>query len=125
MKFLHTMIRVANIEKSLKFYQEIIGLHLTKQKELSDATLYYLADDNNTCEVELTYNHQLPEGGYTHGDYFGHLAFGTDNMDEFSNTLKKHNLEYFREPFILSAVSSKIAFIKDPDGTIIEIIEKK
>ena len=125
MKFLHTMIRVADIEKSLKFYQEILELNLIRIKELQDATLYFLADENGCCEIELTHNHELPEGGYTNGTAFGHLAFETDNMDKFSEKLKSHDLEYDIPPFKLSEVGRTIAFINDPDGRAIEIIEKK
>jgi len=125
MKFLHTMIRVADIEKSLEFYQNILGLKLDRTKELPDATLYFLTDEAGCSEIELTYNHTLPEGGYELGNYFGHLAFQTDNMDKFSEILKQHGLAYFRPPFKITAVGSTIAFIKDPDGIQIEIIEKK
>lgn len=125
MNFLHTMVRVTDIEASLKFYQEIIGLKITRTKELKDATLYFLSDEKNCCEIELTYNHVLPEGGYTHGNHFGHFAFATGSLDKFTELLKEHNLDYFRPPFMLKEIGPKIAFIKDPDGLVIELIEKK
>ena len=125
MKFLHTMIRVGNIEKSLNFYEHVIGLHLSRTKELKDATLYFLTDDERCCEIELTYNHVLPEGGYTLGNNFGHFAFATEDMDKFSEKLKENGLDYFRPPFFITEIGPKIAFIKDPDGMQIEIIEKK
>jgi len=125
MKFLHTMIRVADIEKSLDFYQNILGLNLVRTKELPDATLYFLTDESGCCEIELTYNNTKPEGGYQLGNYFGHLAFQTDNIDKFSEKLKQHGLDYFRTPFKINAIGSTIAFIKDPDDIQIEIIEKK
>lgn len=125
MKFLHTMIRVTNIDKSLKFYENILNLKLSKTLELKDATLYFLKDEKSCCEIELTYNHTLPEGGYNHGNYFGHLAFEVDNMDKFTETLENNGLQYFREPFQLKEGGSKISFVKDPDGIIIELIEKK
>lgn len=124
MKLLHTMIRVSDIKKSLDFYQNILGLELSRTKELKDATLYFLTDEEKSFEIELTYNHQAPQGGYEIGSGFGHFALSTDNMDEFSKKLKENNYEYFREPFILSGHSLKIAFIKDPDGYQVEIIEK-
>ncbi|MDD3013829.1 MAG: VOC family protein [Candidatus Gastranaerophilales bacterium] len=125
MKFLHTMIRVTNVEKSLNFYQNILGLKLSRTKELPDATLYFLTDEAGCCEIELTYNKVMPEGGYEIGSYFGHLAFETENMDEFSEILKQHGLDYLWAPFKITAVGSTIAFIKDPDGFQIEIIEQK
>lgn len=126
MKYLHTMIRITDINKSLKFYQEIMGLKLSRTLELKDkATLYFLADERECCEIELTYNHTLPEAGYDHGTYFGHLAFGTDNLDEFTQKLKHHGMDYDIAPFNVTEKGPKIAFVKDPDGHSIEIIEKK
>ena len=125
MKFLHTMIRVADINKSLKFYQDLLGLKVSRTKELKDATLYFLTDEKGCCEIELTYNHTLPDGGYSHGNYFGHLAFETHDMDKFTEKLKNYGWEYDRAPFQITENSSKIAFIKDPDGINIELIEKK
>lgn len=125
MKFLHTMIRVNDIERSLNFYQELIGLSLSRTKELSDATLYFLSDGYGSSELELTYNHELPEGGYKHGNYLGHLAFQVEDMDKFTEQLKAFGMDYDVAPFMLKAVGSQIAFINDPDGISIEIIEKK
>ena len=125
MKFLHIMVRVSDIDKSLKFYQEVLGLKHNRTKELKDATLYFLTDEKGCCEIELTYNHKLPEGGYSHGDYFGHLAFETSNIESFSEKIKSLDIEYDRPPFLVTPTGPKIAFIKDPDGISIEIIERK
>lgn len=125
MKFSHTMIRVKNIEASLKFYKEVMGLKLLKTMELEDATLYFVTDERECCTIELTYNHELPEGGYSHGNYFGHLAFDTDNMDKFTEKLHAHGLDYKWPPFLVKEGGPKIAFLDDPDGFSIEIIERK
>ena len=125
MNFLHTMIRVKDIDKSLKFYQELIGLKQVKTMELKDATLYFVSDERGCCTIELTYNHELPEGGYNHGNYFGHLAFGTSDLDAFSEKLKAFGMDYTRPPFLVREGGPKIAFLTDPDGFPIEIIEKK
>jgi len=125
MKFLHTMIRVVDIEKSLDFYQKLLELKLDRTKELPDATLYFLTDETGCCEIELTCNKKLPESGYTQGTYFGHLAFETDSMDKFTEKLKQYGWEYLWEPFKITSIGSTIAFIKDPDGYEIEIIEHK
>jgi len=124
MKLLHTMVRVTDIDKSLKFYQEVLGLKLNRTMELKDATLYFLTDEEKNYEIELTYNHTLPEGGYSHGSHFGHFAVETDNMDRFTEVLHSHGYDYTRPPFLLSGVGPKIAFISDPDGFPIEIIER-
>ena len=124
MKFSHTMIRVKNIDNSLNFYKEVLGLKLLKTMELEDATLYFVSDEQECCTIELTYNHKLPEGEYNHGNYFGHLAFDTDNMDKFTEILNKNGLVYTISPFEIKK-GLKIAFVEDPDGFSIEIIERK
>lgn len=125
MKFLHTMIRVANIEKSLKFYQELLELKLSRTMELADSTLYFLTDETGCCEIELTYNHELPEGGYTQGTHFGHFAFEVDKMSDFTEKLTAYGLDYKIAPFTIPGPNLTIAFVNDPDGNSIELIEKK
>lgn len=122
MKFLHSMIRVKNIEDSLKFYQELLNMKLVKTKRLDDCTLYFLADENNCTQIELTYNDNTPKNGYVNGNAFGHFAFSTDSLDEFSAKLKSLGYNYLYEPFNLDS-DTRIAFVKDPDGNEIELIE--
>lgn len=124
MEFLHTMIRVKDIEKSLKFYQELLEMKLAKEKRLDDCTLYFLTDRKGIYQIELTYNDETPEQGYENGTGFGHFAFRTDSMDEFSKKLKQLGYEFLYEPYKLTKKGSTIAFVKDPDGYEIEIIEK-
>lgn len=124
MKFLHTMIRVKDIKKSLEFYTKLFDLELAKEKRLDDCTLYFLSDKEGYTQLELTYNDVTPEQGYEIGTGFGHLAFETQSMDEFTKKLNDLGYEYLYEPFNLSAVSSLIAFVKDPDGYEIELIQK-
>jgi lactoylglutathione lyase len=117
------MIRVKDIDSSLKFYKEVLGLKVLRTMELDDCTLYFISDAEENVTIELTYNHELPEGGYSHGDYFGHLAFDTENMDEFTKVLNTHGLKYEIEPFEIKK-GLKIAFVNDPDGRSIEVIER-
>lgn len=118
------MIRVKDIEKSLKFYTELLGLELAKKMRLEDSTLYFLSDKEGYTQIELTYNDEKPEGGYEIGKGFGHFAFQVDSMDEFTKNLRANGCEYFYEPFNLPGHNIKIAFVKDPDGYEIELIEK-
>lgn len=124
MKFLHAMIRVNNLDESMKFYKELLGLKLLKELRLDDCTLYYLGNHLGETQIELTYNDNTPTEGYRNGDAFGHFAFGTDSFDEFNKRMKTLNYKYLYEPFILDNAGSKIAFVKDPDGNEIEIIEQ-
>lgn len=124
MKFLHTMIRVKDIEKSLAFYTDVLNMKLDHKKRLEDCWLYFLTDEENTCQIELTYNDETPENGYELGSGFGHFAFSVDSLDEFTEKINKLGYSYLYPPFDLNGKGSKIAFINDPDGYEIELIEK-
>lgn len=124
MKFLHTMVRVKDIEKSLAFYIDVLNMKLDHKKRLEDCWLYFLTDEENTCQIELTYNDETPEGGYELGNGFGHFAFSVDSLDEFTDKINKLGYSYLYPPFDLNGKGSKIAFINDPDGYEIELIEK-
>ena len=124
MKFLHSMIRVKDINSSLKFYTELLNMKLDHSKRLEDCELYFLNDEEGTCQIELTYNDETPEDGYKNGNAFGHFAFSVDSLDEFTEKMNALGYEYLYEPFDLNGKGSRIAFITDPDGNEIELIEK-
>lgn len=124
MKILHAMIRVKNIEESMKFYTELFELKKTHEIKLEDCLLHFLKDKDGDFEIELTENFETPENGYENGNAFGHFAFETPNMDKFTEKMNKLGYTYLYEPWIMEEAQSKIAFVKDPDGNEIEIIEK-
>ncbi len=123
MKFLHSMIRVKNIDASLKFYTEVLNMHLTAKHRLEDCWLFFLQDEEGSCEIELTYNDEIPESGYQVGSGFGHFAFSVDSFEKFTEKITQLGYKYLYEPFDLNGKGSMIAFIKDPDGYEIELIE--
>ena len=123
MKFLHVMIRVKSIKNSLKFYQDLFDLNLVKEMRLEDCNLYFLADQDGQTQIELTYNDETPANGYEIGTGFGHFAFEVESMNEFTQKIEDFGYKYLYEPYILPGHSSIIAFIKDPDGYEIELIE--
>lgn len=124
MKFLHTMIRVKDIEKSMDFYTKVLNMKFDHKKRLDDCWLYFLNDEENTCQIELTYNDETPENGYENGNRFGHFAFKVDSLEDFGKKLHDAGYEYLYEPFDLNGKGTRIAFVKDPDGNEIELIEK-
>ena len=124
MKLLHTMIRVRNIEKSLNFYTNIFGMMLVEKRRLEDCWLYFLEDKESGHQIELTYNDETPQNGYELGNGFGHFAFEVKSMSEFTKKLKEFGYSYLYEPFDLTGKGSMIAFVQDPDGYEIELIEK-
>lgn len=121
---LHTMIRVKDLERSVRFYTEVLGLreHRRKVLEKADATLVFLTDEAGHHPIELTYNHDGRD--YELGDQFGHFAFGVPDLGEAREELAGHGVEFTRGPYRVGGESgSYIAFIEDPDGIEIELIE--
>lgn len=124
MKFLHSMIRVKDINASLKFYTELLNMKIDHKKRLEDCELYFLNDESGCCQLELTYNDETPKEGYTNGNAFGHFAFAVNSLEDFTQKMNTLGYSYLYEPFDLNGKGSIIAFIKDPDGNEIELIEK-
>ena len=124
MKFVHAMIRVQNLEKSMEFYTGLLDMNKTGEVKLDDCTLYYLSDEDGQTQLELTYNNETPEGGYANGNAFGHFAFETDKMNDFTEKMNKYGYKYLYEPFFLPEINMYIAFLKDPDENEIEILSK-
>ena len=125
MRFLHAMIRVKNIDESMKFYTELMDLNRTGEIKLDDCTLYYLSDEDGQTQIELTYNKETPKDGYKNGNAFGHFAFEAKSMKEFTEKMEKFGYKYIYEPYFMPEVKMYIAFLKDPDGNEIEIMAKE
>ena len=123
MKFLHAMIRVKDVQKSLDFYEKLLNMTIAKKKRLDDCELIYLEDEEHTAQIELTVNDEIPENGYENGNAFGHFAFSVESMDEFTKKLHNLGYEYFYEPYVVFS-GTKIAVVIDPDGNQIELIQK-
>lgn len=130
MKFLHLMIRVYDVNEALKFYTELLGLKLSRKADLEDCTLYYLKDEITGVEIELTDNFEKPEQKYNNGNAFGHFAFEIENFDNFTEKMQNLGYKYLYEPYEIDLKNNtgvqklKIAFLKDPDGNEIEVIQK-
>lgn len=120
MKYLHTMIRVLDLEKSLDFFINKLGLIEISRKENEKGrfTLIFLATGINEPTVELTYNWDQKEA-YSTGRNFGHLAYQVDNIYETCDKLIKNGLTINRPPR-----DGYMAFIKSPDNISIELLQK-
>ena len=122
MKYLHTMVRITNIEKSLDFYCNKLGLKEIRRKESDQGryTLIFLAAENSdetTGLLELTYN--WDSENYTGGRNFGHLAYSVKNIYETCKSLMDKGVTINRPPR-----DGRMAFIKSPDGISIEILQE-
>lgn len=120
MKFLHTMVRVRDLEESLHFYCDILGLKELRRKEnqAGKFTLVFLATHQWEAELELTYNWGSEEI-YETGRSWGHLAYEVDNIYEYCEMLQKAWVIINRPPR-----DGYMAFIKSPDNVSIEILQK-
>ena len=120
MRFLHTMVRVSDLDESLRFYCDLLGLRETRRKEVPAGrfTLVFLAaPDNPDVEIELTYN--WDEHEYTQGcRNFGHLAFRVENIYETCRRLMDGGVTINRPPR-----DGRMAFVKSPDGISIELLQ--
>ncbi|WP_425445905.1 lactoylglutathione lyase [Dethiothermospora halolimnae] len=121
-KMLHTCIRVMDLEKSLKFYKEALGLEEKERKDYPEYefTLVYLTDKDGTYDLELTYNYN-PDKPYELGNGFSHIAVSVDDLE---GSHKKHKDMGYKVTKLMGLPDSppKYYFITDPDGYEIEVI---
>lgn len=126
MRILHSMIRVNNLEESIKFYTEVLGMSLIREKEYPEGkfSLAFLGYGKETEEtvIELTYNWDKSE--YDHGNAFGHIALEVDDIYKACNEIKKQGTKVIRDPGPMMGSKLLLAFIEDPNGYKIELIEK-
>lgn len=121
-KLLHTCIRVMDLEKSLKFYEEALGLKETRRKDFPDDkfTLVFLSDESGNYELELTYNYN-PEEPYVIGNGFSHIALSVKDLEASRD---KHKEMGYRVTKLMGLPGEKprYYFVTDPDGYDVEII---
>jgi len=125
-RFLHTMIRVKDLQKSLDFYTGLLGMSLLRQKDYPDGkfTLAFVgyAPESEQTAIELTYNWDRDED-YALGDSFGHLAVGCEDIYQLCDRLAAAGVKIPRPPGPMKFGGSVIAFVEDPDGRKIELIQ--
>jgi lactoylglutathione lyase len=127
MRFLHTMIRVGDLERSIRFYTDVMGMKLIRTMDFPDMkfTLAYLgyASNPEQAELELTYNYGV--SSYEMGNAYGHIALSTSDIYSLCEKLRNTGAKITREPGPLKGTDIIIAFLEDPDGYKIELIQEK
>ena len=127
MRILHTMLRVGNLEKSLTFYTQVLGMKLLRRKDYPDGkfTLAFVGyqDEASGTVLELTHNWDTP--AYNLGEGFGHIAIEVDDAYQACENTKKLGGKVTREAGPMKHGTTIIAFVEDPDGYKIEFIQKK
>ncbi len=125
--FLHTMIRVGDLERSVAFYTKLLGMRELRRRDVPEgkytlAFVGYAAEESGAGVIELTYNYGVSH--YELGTGFGHLAIGVPDIFATCERLRAAGAKITREPGPVKFGSTVIAFIEDPDGYKIELIER-
>ncbi|MBU1308529.1 MAG: lactoylglutathione lyase [Gammaproteobacteria bacterium] len=127
MRMLHTMLRVGNLEKSIAFYTEVLGMKLLRQSENTEYkyTLAFVGygDESEHTVLELTYNWDTDS--YDLGTAYGHIALEVENVYDACDKIRAKGGVISREPGPVKGGSTEIAFVRDPDNYAIELIQKK
>lgn len=127
MRILHTMLRVGDLDRSIAFYTDVLGMQLirTSENEEYKYTLAFVGygDESEGAVLELTYN--WGQSDYDLGNAYGHIAIETDDIYATCEAIKAKGGQVTREAGPVKGGSTIIAFVKDPDGYSIELINKK
>ena len=127
MRMLHTMIRVGNLQQSINFYTEVLGMSLLRQKDYPDGkfTLAFVGygDESSNTVLELTYNWDTDS--YNLGNGFGHIALEVDDVYQATTDIRQRGGKIIRDAGPMNAGTTIIAFVEDPDGYQIELLGKK
>ena len=126
MQFLHTMLRVGDLQRSIDFYTRVLGMKLLRTTDRPEQkyTLAFLgfAANPEQAEIELTYNYGVER--YEHGTAFGHIALGVDDARAACARIRAAGGRVTRDAGPVAGGSTVIAFVEDPDGYKIELIER-
>ncbi len=126
MRLLHTMLRVSDLDRSIAFYTNLLGMTLLRKRENSQYryTLAFVgyADESEQAVIELTHNWDTDS--YQLGTAFGHIAIGVDNLYQTCEALRKDGATITRDPGPVKGGTTEIAFVEDPDGYKIELIQQ-
>ena len=123
MRFLHTSITVRNIDESLRFYTEVLGLEFERRRAIPEnhAEIAFVRDPSSGARVELT--HWDGKDQFEVGEQLDHLAFEVSDLDQALATARSRGARVAKEPYRLAGGSSRIAFLLDPNDVWIELIE--
>ena len=127
MRLLHTMIRVGDLESSIRFYTQVLGMRVLRRKDYPEGrfTLVFVGygEESSNAAIELTHN--WDKSSYELGTGFGHIAVGVEDIYATCENIREAGGTITREPGPMKHGTTLIAFIKDPDGYAIELIQQK
>ena len=127
MRILHTMLRVGDLDRSIQFYTDVLGMRVLRRKDYPDGkfTLAFVGygPESEQTVIELTHNWET--GKYDLGDGFGHIALAVDDASAACEEIRQRGGRVVREAGPMKHGTTVIAFVEDPDGYKIELIERK
>ncbi len=127
MRILHTMLRVGDLQRSIRFYTEVLGMQLLRTSDNPEYkyTLAFVGygDEASGAVLELTYNYGVSQ--YESGNAFGHIALEVDDIYQACEQIRQLGGVISREPGPVKGGTTEIAFVRDPDNYAIELIQKK
>jgi lactoylglutathione lyase len=125
MRILHTMLRVGDLDQSLRFYCEVLGMNLLRRKDYpgGEFTLAFVGYGNESEEAVLELTHNWGTKAYTLGNAYGHIAVGVDDIYATCAMIQERGGTVTREPGPMKHGSTVIAFVEDPDGYKVELIQ--
>ncbi|MBI2993969.1 MAG: lactoylglutathione lyase [Gammaproteobacteria bacterium] len=127
MRILHTMLRVGDLERSKSFYRDVMGMKVLREKEFPDGqyTLAFLGygSEQDSAVIELTYNWGKDQ--YDLGNAYGHIAIGVDDVYAACDRIRSRGGKIVREPGPMKGGTTVLAFVEDPDGYKIELLQDR
>jgi lactoylglutathione lyase len=127
MRILHTMLRVGDLDRSIAYYRDVLGMELISRKDYPDGkfTLAFLGYGRNPEQAEIELTHNWDTASYELGTAYGHVAVGVDDIHAMCDRIRAAGGKITREPGPMKHGTTVIAFVVDPDGYKIELIEEK
>ena len=127
MRLLHTMLRVADLDKAIEFYTAIFGMKLLRKSENTEYsyTLAFVGYGDESTDAVLEFTHNWDTSEYDIGTAYGHIALEVDDIYQVCDEIRTKGIDIKREPGPVKGGTTEIAFVNDPDGYSIELIQKK
>ncbi len=126
MRILHTMLRVSDLQKSISFYTDLLGMRLLRRKDYPEGrfTLAFLGYGEESDESVLELTHNWDTASYDLGNGYGHIAIEVEDVYQACDTIKTKGGQVVREAGPMKGSTTVLAFVKDPDGYMIELLDK-
>jgi lactoylglutathione lyase len=127
MRLLHTMIRVVDLERSIAFYQDVLGMQLLRRREYPDGrfTLAFMGYGDEASNTVLELTHNWDTTSYEQGNAFGHIAIAVEDVYAACDHIRQLGGKVVREAGVMKHGSTVIAFVEDPDGYKIELLSER